>query len=133
MPAALLLTLPLTGRLPGYKDHPVVVRPVHRSSQLSAEQLLLQQEVEESVLSGTTSARADWSKMAMIYLGQDRLYTYNMWSGDYSAWQYGACMARLSWEARLALPAHALPCLRRAQEPLKVRRLLVAAAQHRPL
>ena len=28
--------------------------------------------------------------MAMVYLGQDRLYTFNQWSGDYSVWQYGA-------------------------------------------
>ena len=133
MAASVLLALPFIGRLMGYSDHPVVVRPLHRSSELTPEQLLQQQEVEDTLLASTTAARADWSKMAMMYLGQDRLYTYNMWSGDYSAWQYGACMARLSWEARLALPAHALPCLRRAQEPLQVRRLLVAAAQHRPL
>ena len=86
----------LPGRLPGYNDHPVVVRSLRRSPDRSAEQLLRQEEVEESLLAraaaggGATAARADWSKMAMVYLGQDRLYTFNQWSGDYSVWQYGA-------------------------------------------
>ena len=95
--SGLLLSLHLLiGRLPGYSDHPVVVRSLHRSPDRSAEQLLRQEEVEESLLAtaaadgGATAARADWSKMAMVYLGQDRLYTFNQWSGDYSVWQYGA-------------------------------------------
>lgn len=95
--SGLLLSLHLlVGRLPGYNDHPVVVRSLRRSPGRSAEQLLRQEEVEESLLAnaaadgGATTARADWSKMAMVYLGQDRLYTFNQWSGDYSVWQYGA-------------------------------------------
>jgi len=96
MPGLLLSLHLLIGRLPGYSDHPVVVRSLHRSPDRSAEQLLRQEEVEESLLAsaaadgGATAARADWSKMAMVYLGQDRLYTFNQWSGDYSVWQYGA-------------------------------------------
>ena len=95
--SGLLLSLHLLiGRLPGYSDHPVVVRSLHRSPDRTAEQLRRQEEVEESLLAnaaadgGVTAARADWSKMAMVYLGQDRLYTFNQWSGDYSVWQYGA-------------------------------------------
>ena len=95
--SGILLSFTLLGRLPGFNDHPVVVRSLHRSDSVqSAEQVLRQQEVEESLLAraatdgGATAARADWSKMAMVYLGQDRLYTFNQWSGDYSVWEYGA-------------------------------------------
>ena len=86
---------------------PVIVKPM----QLLPHQLLMQQEVEESLLAARasdeadgaepTTARAEWSRTAMVYLGQDRMHTYNQWSGEYGVFEYernslGKCDA-FSW------------------------------------
>lgn len=101
------MPLPLIVAAVSSPRRPVVVKPL----ELLPHQLLMQQEVEESLLAARasdasdgaepTTARAEWSRTAMVYLGQDRMHTYNQWSGEYSVFEYernslGKCDA-FSW------------------------------------